>query len=243
MLAGGESIDKCRAYFASAFAMTPAQRAEANRRLRRTAVTLSRQCGSRATTIARRLVDLLNRRDAGTRCGWMAFDDNLVRRVLEDHDLPKRIERFMPEDVPNLIDDALCGILGVHPGDWTLFQHTADTIYRLAALGRVVIVGRGGNIITRGLPSVLHVRLVGSPERRAAHIGGVLAIPAQEARAHVARTDRARRRYVMAHFDRDIDDSVEYDLVLNTDRFSDEEAAGIIADLVVPGEAAESGIP
>jgi cytidylate kinase len=38
---------------------------------------------------------------------------------------------------------------------------------------------------------------------------------------------------VLAHFDRDIDDPLEYDVVLNTDNLSDEEAARAIAGLVL----------
>ena len=29
---------------------------------------------------------------------WTIFDRNLVERVLEDHDLPARLAKFMPED-------------------------------------------------------------------------------------------------------------------------------------------------
>lgn len=227
------SLDKCRAYLSSVFAMTPAERASENRRLRRTAVTFSRLCGARAKGIAGALAEHLSDRQGVLQCPWTVFDDNLVRQVLEDHDLPNRLAKFMPEDVPHLIDDALSEIFGARPSDWALFQHTVDTIYRLASLGRVIVVGRGANIITRSMPSVLHVRLVGSAERRAAHLSRTLEIEGDAAWARMQRTDRARRRYVVAHFDRDIDSVLEYDLVLNTDQLSNEEAVRAIASLVL----------
>lgn len=224
-------MEKCHAYLNTQFGMTPAQRAAQNRRFRRTAVTLSRLCGTRATDIGQRLAERLGAVDGGG--PWAVFDDNLVRQVLQDHALPQRLAKFMPEDVPSLVDDALCEILGVHPSDWTMFQHTADTIYRLAAMGRVIIVGRGSNVITRHMPSVLHVRLVGAFERRVAQVGKAMRLGETEARDHVVRKDRARRRYVMAHFDRDIDDPLGYDVVLNTDNLSDEDVARAVAGLVL----------
>lgn len=231
MVAEAKSLDKCHAYLNAQFGMSAAERAAQNRRYRRTAVTLSRLCGARARGVGECLAEMLE--GAGGGGPWAVFDDELVRQVLKDHALPQRLAKFMPEDVPSLVDDALCELLGVHPSDWTMFQHTADTIYRLAAMGRVIIVGRGGNVITRHLPSVLHVRLVGCVDRRVAHMTKVMCCDEPKARAHVQKLDRARRRYVMAHFDRDIDDPLGYDLVLNTDNLSDREAARAIAGLVL----------
>lgn len=224
-------LEKCHAYLNAQFGMTPAERAAINRRYRRTAVTLSRLSGARATSIGQCLAERLAAGDGGG--PWAVFDDNLVREVLKEHGLPQRLAKFMPEDVPSLVDDALCDLLGVHPSDWTMFHHTAETIFRLATMGRVIIVGRGGNVITRHMPSVLHVRLVGAFDRRVAHMTRTMRLGEAEAKGHVQRTDRARRRYVLAHFDRDIDDPLEYDVVLNTDNLSDEEAARAIAGLVL----------
>lgn len=230
MATAAKPLEKCHAYLNSQFGMTAAERAAQNRIYRRTAVTISRQCGARAIPIGHCLADSLSTMGGGP---WVLFDDNLVRQILADHDLPQRLSRFMPEDAPSLVDDALCELLGVHPSDWTMFQHTADTIYRLASLGRAIIVGRGGHRVTCGMPSVLHVRLVGALDRRISHMQRTLGVGDSESRAHVHRTDRARRRYVMAHFDRDIDDPLDYDLTLNTDNLSDEDAARAIASLVV----------
>lgn len=231
MTAAVVPLEKYHAYLNSQFGMSAAERAAQNRRFRRTAVTLSRLCGARAIPIGHCLAERLSAVGGGG--PWAVFDDNLVKQILADHDLPQRLARFMPEDVPSLVDDALCELLGVHPSDWTMFQHTADTIYRLAALGRVVIVGRGGHRITCGMPSVLHVRLVGGLDRRVVYMRRALGFGEAEARNHVQKTDRARRRYVMAHFDRDIENPLDYDLVLNTDSLSDEEAARAIAGLVL----------
>ena len=67
-----------------------------------------------------------------------------------------------------MVADALEELLGLHPSSWTLIQQTAETIWRLAQMGHVILVGRGANLITAKLASVFHVRLIGSLEKRVA---------------------------------------------------------------------------
>src|ERR1051326_3179299 len=65
---------------------------------RRLAVTISRQTGSGAHSIAEKLAAYLQAHGTTGPGGWRIFDRNLVDKVLEDHNLPRRLARFMPED-------------------------------------------------------------------------------------------------------------------------------------------------
>ena len=50
------------------------------------------------------------------------------------------------------------------------------------------------------------------------------------ARARVRREDLARERYVKKYFRETINKPLRFHLVINTDKFSDEEAAHVIAE-------------
>jgi hypothetical protein len=76
------------------------------------------------------------------------FDRNLVDKVLEDHDLPAQLARFMPEDRASELSNIMDGLFGLHPHSETLVRKTAETILHLAELGNVVVIGRGSNIVT-----------------------------------------------------------------------------------------------
>ena len=208
----------------------------------RRAITISRQTGSGGHAIAERLAALLQARRPGTGAPWTVFDMNLVERVLEEHHLPQRLARFMPEDRTSEIADTMDELFGLHPPSWTLVRKTAETILRLAEMGNVIILGRGSNIITAKLEHMFHVRLVGSLERRIRHVQEVNQLSPGEAQAFVHSHDLGRSRFVRKYFNREIEDPLLYHMVINTDLVSFEEAAELIADRVVSNVRAHQGI-
>jgi hypothetical protein len=108
-------------------------------------VTISRQAGAGALTIAQLLIERLNTASPspGKSPSWTVFDRNLATQVLIDHKLPLNLERFVVEDARLPVESIVEELLGLHPSAWTLVQQTTRTILRLAGLGRVVLVGRG----------------------------------------------------------------------------------------------------
>jgi len=194
-------------------------------------VTISRETGAGAVTLARRLAQELDKRGTDPNDPpWTVFNRKLVERVLEDHELPSTLERFMPEDVTSNLKDAVEQQLGLHPANWTLVQHTTDTILCLAHLGHVVLVGRGANVITANVPRSLHVRLVAPLGARIRHIEEFYEMSQKEAIEYIRTTDRARTRYVKRYFHSDTNDPHEYDLLINTARTGFDKAVKIIAD-------------
>lgn len=197
-------------------------------------ITISRQAGSGAHTVADELVARLQAGEPPGSPPWTVFDRDLVDRVLADHDLPDRLVEFMPEDRVPAIADSIDELFGVHPSTATLVKKTAETILRLAELGNVVVIGRGANIITWKLAHAFHVRLVGSVERRVEYVQGYLHLGPKAAAEYVRKEDLGRKRYVKKYYGKDIDDPLLYHLVVNTDRVSYVEAARMIAEAVYP---------
>jgi cytidylate kinase len=89
-------------------------------------------------------------------------------------------------------------------------------------MGHSIIVGRGGNEITRGFPNVVSVRMIGSEKNRIAHMIHVHGMTDAGARKFIKEEDAGRRRFLKQHFGTEIDDPMRYDLVINTDHFDDE---------------------
>ena len=196
------------------------------------AVTISRETAAGAVTIAKMVAERLDRREEGydDRCPWAVFDRNLAEKVLEDHNLPTKLKEFMPEDAISPVDDVLEELLGLHPSQWTLVQHTIETVLRLAALGNVVLVGMGANLITTRLKHVLHVRLVAPLDRRQRHAEQYYHLSPKDAVEFVRKHDLARRRFVRRYFNSDIEDPLAYDLTINTGQIGFAETARIIAE-------------
>jgi len=206
------------------------------RAVRRT-VTFSRQAGCGALVIAEKLAAMLQADTPEGEPPWTVFDRNLMDKVLEDHNLPARLARFLPEDRVSLLQDITDELFGLRPATWTIIEQTADTVLKLAELGHVILIGRGAHVITARLPHVLHVRLVSPMEKRLEHCREAYRMSEREARAFCGREDTGRERYLKDHFDVDVNDPLSYHLILNTGLVSFDESARLIKEALRGGTA------
>ncbi|MGA2176898.1 MAG: cytidylate kinase-like family protein [Verrucomicrobiota bacterium] len=206
-------------------------------------VTVSRQSGCGAHVFAEALAAWLQSHLPQRATPWTIFDRSLVEAVLQDHHLPSRLAAFMPEDRVSQLDDIVQDLFSLHPPTETLVRQTAETILHLAELGNVIILGRGANVITARLPQVLHVRLVGSVEQRVAHMQVFDKLSKKEALKRIEREDGGRGRYLKRYFHTDIDDPLQYHLIINTDWLALPEAAALVGNLALTHSAPETASP
>jgi cytidylate kinase len=182
-------------------------------------VTISRESGSGGSTLAQALIPRLERAMPGD-TPWTVFDRNLVEAMLESRHLSSRIARFLPEDRVSEINASIGELIGLHPNIWNLIQRTNDMMRELARAGHAILVGRGANFATAGIPNGLHLRLVAPVEQRAEHMARELGVDFEHAILHNNKTDAARRSYVRSVFDCDVERPSAYDLVVNMGRLS-----------------------
>jgi cytidylate kinase len=199
----------------------------------RRAVTISRQAGCGAVIIAEKLANYLQHHAPHDGIKWTVFDRELMDKVLADHNLPKYLAQFLPEDRASHVEDMLAEIFGVHPPAHTVIQQTAETLLQLAGLGGAIIIGRAGNIVTARLPNVLHVRLVAPLDDRIERICRDDHKSPGEARRFCLEEEQARTRYVKTYFHADINDALLYHLMINTSSVGYENCARIIGDAVL----------
>jgi cytidylate kinase len=203
-------------------------------RIPKPAITISRQTGAGALTVANLVSEQLDLDCQGDPpCPWAVFDRNLAEKILQDHNLSTEMEHFIPEDTRFPLTDALESLLGLHPSSWTLREYAKDTIRKLATNGNVILVGRGAAIIAQPLPRVLHVRLVAPFHFRVRNFADYHRISAEKATPLVRETDEARHRYVQSYLGADVDDPLHYHLVINTGRTGFPQAARIISTALI----------
>jgi cytidylate kinase len=194
------------------------------------AITISPQTGSGAGEIARKLAAILEGEQPKGGSPWGIFDRQLVEHTLEEHHLPKTLAKLMPEDRRSYLDDVVDEILGLRPPSWELVPMIIKSVLHLADAGNVILVGRGAGVVTRNMPNVFHVRVIASLEKRIERVQKLENLSAKEAEKFITKRDRARGRYVKAHFHTHVDDDLHYHMVLNTDLVPPPDAAELIAD-------------
>ena len=202
----------------------------------RRAVTISRQAGCGALVVARKLAEYLQAHTPGNACPWIVFDRNLIDKVLEDHNLPPCLAKFLPEDRISELEDLMADVFGMHPPSATVVQQTAETMLKLAGAGNVILIGRGAHMVTARLPHVLHVRLVAPLEKRIEHACQFYHDYNQteaQARKFCLREDAARQRYLKKYFGADIENPLLYHMIINTGLVGYDDAARIIGDAVL----------
>jgi cytidylate kinase len=227
-----QNVEKCLA-FINCQLQPQARLSDGRLSSERAAVTISRQAGCGALDVAERLAAYLQQHTPKDAPAWTVFGRNLVEKVLEDHHLPQRIGKFMPENWISEIEDTIDELFGLHPPAWILVRQTAETILRLARLGNVILIGRGSNIITAKLEHVFHVRLVAPLENRIKQIRKSDQLDRNAAIELIRREDRGRKRYLKRYYKKDVGDPLLYDLTINTGLVGFDEAARTIADAVI----------
>jgi cytidylate kinase len=161
--------------------------------------------------------------------------------MLRKLDIPERVAKYLTEDSTSEIGATIGELVGLHPNLWSLMEKSNCLIRQLAAQGNCILIGRGANYVASLLARGLHVRLVGDPEDRAARMSRLLKVEVKEARARNAKSDAARRRYVLANFGREVDDPMGYDVVVNSSRVGLGEIASMLAGLVAARVPVRSG--
>ena len=115
-------------------------------------------------------------------------------------------------------------------------------IKKLAASQAIVIRGRGSHFILKDLPGAFHVMIVAPIDVRLKRVMEGEKLNEKDARKEIARFDDGSREFIKRYFKANLEDPLNYDLVVNTGHFSIEDAASLIVDAVPkakpqPGES------
>ena len=196
-------------------------------------ITISRETGAGADKVSEELIKFFNPINDEYIHSWTVFDKNLIEKVIEDHHLPEKLSQYFIEDKLSEIKSTVNELLGIHPSSWILVNKTTSTILQLAQLGNVIIVGRGGNIITIHMQNTFHVRLIAPMENRIKHIEDICNMTRKEALDYIIKEDNARRNYIKKYFHKDVFDLNMYHLIINTGLITYEKAARTIGEAVM----------
>jgi len=197
-------------------------------------ITISRQFGAGGSQVARRVAEAL---------GWKLIDDELVDRVAERAGVSREEVAAIEERAPSFIE-RLARLTALELpelflptaeaieefGEGHLVKITRALVEEIAAEGRCVVVGRASAAVLARSANTLHVRLVAPLEMRVRVATERLGTPPADAPRLVEERDANRARYHREYYDRDCNDPVHYDLVLNTGRLGFDGAARVIVE-------------
>ena len=181
-------------------------------------ITISRQYGSGGGEVAARLAQ---------RLGWQLIDHEIVAQVARQLGITEEEAGVYDEHVEGFVARALNALqiampilptASTSPAQYEVVYNEAvrKVVETAAKTGHVVIVGRTGQVILANRRDALHVRIVAPLKQRINYVMRREGLDEAEAQARVQFKDRGRTRYIQSQYNRDINDPMLYDLVINT---------------------------
>lgn len=156
------------------------------------------------------------------------FDRQLVDRIAESAGVRQQVVASLDERQQDLISEYLAGLyLRDRFTGADYVEHLYRVLLTIGQHGRAVIVGRGSQFVLAP-DRTLRVRAVAPRELRVRRIAERHGLSRDQAQAEVMRRDEERRELCWSRFERDVDDVLAYDLVVNTASCSSEQAAAVI---------------
>ena len=224
------SLDKSGAYFVSQ--CHDRQEPLSSGRLRRLnpAVTISHQTGAGAPEIAGLLAQSLQQTRFTGDHAWAVYNHQIIENALEEKRWPKRLAGKITEEKRFFIDELIYDVLDLQPPSWVLMPQVVETTLRLAREGHAILVGHGATVVTAKLTNVFHVRLTGSLSKRIERVQKLEKLSPEVASKFVRTEDQRRKKFLRAHFHARLDNELFYDLAINTDRLSNEDAVALISE-------------
>jgi cytidylate kinase len=177
-------------------------------------ITISRQLGGLGTEIAQEVAAALN---------YAYADKEMIGKNMAGSGIPMpEVEKF-DEKKPPFWDS-----LNLQRRKFLLAIQAE--IYDLAGKGDVVIVGRGGQVLLKDLPGVLHVRVFAPFQVRAQRLLKRGKMDDKQAVRLLRQSDEDSSGYIRSFFNADWEDPNLYDLLVNTEKLSVETGVRAIIE-------------
>ena len=189
-------------------------------------IAMTREMGSGGREVAQRVADKLKL--------------TLVLHHMVEHDIAEHLH-VREGAVHHLLEGGATLLERLQTGGKRLARYTAEEVLDLANQGNVLIRGWGACVILRGVPHVVRVRVCAPMEVREQSVMARSDVKYRGgARREIERNDAAHKITLQSAYSIEGENSMLYDLVLNTERNSIETCAKLICDLVERPEFRET---
>ena len=192
-------------------------------------VTITRSCGSGGSIIANLLAKQLNIK---------VYDKELLKLASDDSGINERLFAMVDEDTKKSILYKVSKrvyngeLIPPESNDFTsndnLFNYQAKVLKELAKENSYIVIGRGADYVLRDNKNVIKIFVHANNEECILREMKRLGMERKEAEEWINKTNIYRGIYYRYHTGQKWRDAENYDLILNTSRFSYDECGEII---------------
>ena len=181
-------------------------------------VTMSREPGSGGRIVAQKL---------SVRLGFEVFHQEVLHEMAKRAEVSKQLLATLDERGLSILEDWISSLVyDRHLWPDQYLQHLMNVVGTIGKHGRAVVVGRGANFI---LPPEqrFRVRITASRRLRIENVARTFNLSQDEAKRRVIKTESNRKAFIRKYFNADIADPTNYDLVINTDNLTVDNAVDV----------------
>lgn len=171
-------------------------------------ITVSREMGSGGIPIVQKAAETL---------GYRLIDGEMIETIAPEYGLTREILTQIDEKPPAFIEH-LDRQIELGMGRIQLI------VLEQALQGNVIIYGRGGQDLLAGIDNVLRVRVIAPFDLRVERWAEREWIDPDLAYTLVRKSDQQRAGFIKYYYDRNWNNPIDYDLVINTVKLSEETA-------------------
>jgi cytidylate kinase len=183
-------------------------------------ITISREPGSGGNILAERLSQQLE---------FDLFYQEFIHKMAESAHVSVRLLETLDEKGASVLEEWISSLVDKrHLWPDRYLQHLMKIIGTIGKHGRAVVVGRGANFV---LPPEkrISLRVISPLETRIRNVSQAFGVTAAEARSRILKTESDRKAFIKKYFNEDIQDPLNYDLIINTEGLSIDDAANAVA--------------
>lgn len=182
-------------------------------------VTISREPGSGGRIVAQNLA---------ARLGFEVFHQEVLHEMAKRAEVSEQLLATLDERGLSILEDWISSLVNDrHLWPDQYLQHLMNVIGTIGKHGRAIVVGRGANFI---LPPEKRFRVrITAPQRlRIENVARDFNLSPDEAIRRVIKTESNRKAFIRKYFNADIANPTNYDLVMNTETLTVDNAVDVI---------------
>lgn len=182
-------------------------------------ITISREPGSGGNILGERLSQQLQ---------FDLFYQEFIHKMAESAHVSVRLLETLDEKGASVLEEWISSLVDKrHLWPDRYLQHLMKIIGTIGKHGRAVIVGRGANFV---LPPEkrISLRVISPLETRIRNVSQAFGAAAAEARSRILKTESDRKAFIKKYFNEDIQNPLNYDVIINTEDLSVDDAVNAV---------------
>ena len=192
-------------------------------------ITISRDCGCSASLLADNLNSQINQRITDPELKWRWVNKEILKLASDELKMQQDdFKRIVDGADKNFMDEIVYSFTDKYYVTNTKARKMIEEVVRnLAIRGRAIIIGRGSEVLSQGIPRSLHVRLFAPMEWKIKAMCLRSNITEAEAEKLVIQVDKQRTKFKEYYLDKN-QPRFLYDAEFNCARIGQNEIVGLI---------------